>query len=128
MGELGFAQRIRIINNDRISSERWFDAEGNPMTLGDTYCRVDYTYDTRGNINREKYYDESGQPILCSEGYAIVYRELDVYNRIVYEKFYGTDGFAVTLADGTVSRRYEYDEEGNLIRVTRYDLMDRPLE
>ena len=86
-----------------------------------------YTYD-KGNINREKYYDLNGQPIRCKAGYAIVYREFDVYDRVVYEKYFDTDGFAIMLEDGAVSHRYEYDEDGNLIKTTKYDYGDHEVE
>lgn len=99
IGEEGFVTRVWIMNKDKVITESWFDADGQPMTIGDTYCRVEYTYDKIGNINREKYYDAEGKPIRCLAGYAIVYREFDEYNRIVYEKFYDTDGFAIRLQD-----------------------------
>ena len=128
VGEGGFVTRVQVFSKNRVISERWFDAEDAPMTRGDTYCRVDYTYDQAGNINREKYYDAEGNPVLCAAGYAIVYREFDSLGRVIYEKFYGTDGFATQLEDGSVSRRYEYDDKGNLIKTTRYDFSDRQIE
>ena len=128
VGEEGFVTRVRVMSKGKLISERWFDAEGNPMTLGDTYCRVDYTYDKSGNINREKYYDADDQPILCEAGYAIVYREYDSFARVDYEKFYGTDGFAVMLEDGAVSYRYQYNDSGEMIKKTKYDFSDHEVE
>lgn len=121
--------RERVINKNLVVSERWYDAEGNPMSpTGDTYCSVEYTYDKSGNINREKYYDPQGEPIRCNAGYAIVYREYDTQNRVVYEKFFDTDGFAIMLEDGAVSYRYTYDEDGNLVKRTKYDYGDWEIE
>ena len=129
LGEEGFVTRVRVMNKDKIVSERWYNENNNPMPLGEeTYCRVDYTYDQKGNVNREKYYDAENQPVCCAAGYAIVYREYDALNRVSYEKFYGTDGFAIRLADGTVSYRFQYDDEGNLLKTTRYDFADHELE
>lgn len=127
-GEEGFVTRVRTMNKDKVIAENWYDAEGQSMTLGDTYCRVEYTYDKIGNINREKYYDADGNPVRCLEGYAIVYREFDTYNRLVYEKYYDTDGFAIMLEDGAVSRRFEYDDDGNLIKTTKYDYGDHEVQ
>ncbi len=128
-GEEGFVTRLRTMSGSKTISVSWLDENGNPMPFGDeTYYRVIYTYDKNGLINREKYYDQDGQPVLCKAGYAIVYREFDKYNRVVYEKFYGTDGFATMLADGAVSYRYEYDDDGNLIRTTKYDYNDHEVE
>ena len=93
-----------------------------------TYYYAEYTYDTKGNRSREKYYDADGELILCLKGYAIVYREFDAYNRMVYEKFYGTDGGTIQMADGAVAYRYEYDDDGELIRTTKYDWMDHEIE
>ena len=117
------------MNRGKTIAVSWLDADGNPAPLGDEpYYRVEYTYDNAGNVNREKYYDADGKPVRCSKGYAIVYREFDAYDRLVYEKFFDTDGFAVMLEDGTVSCRYEYDRDGNLIRKTKYDFYDREVE
>ena len=88
---------------------------------------MDYTYD-KGNISREKYFDLEGNPVRCLKGYAIVYREYDPFNRVKYEKFFDTDGFAIMLADGAVSYRYEYDDDGELLQITKYDYMDREVE
>ena len=129
LGELGFVTRVRVMSKDHIISERWYDENNELMTIGnETYCRVDYTYDQKGNINREKYYDKENLPVCCSAGYAIVYREFDGYNRVVYEKFYGTDGFAIKLADGTVAYRYQYDDNGVLLKKTRYDIADHEID
>ncbi len=124
IGEEGFATRIREMSKDKVVAESWYDSDGTPMTIGDTYYRIEYTYDKVGNINREKYFDQERKPIRCKAGYAIVYREYDAYNRIEYEKYYDIDGFAIMLEDGAVSRRYEYDDNGILIKTTKYDYGD----
>jgi len=128
VGEAGFATRVSKLSKGKVIAVNWYDPEGKPMTAGDTYCRIEYTYDQSGNINREKYYDENGSPILCKAGYAIVYREFDSYNRVAYEKYYDIDGFAIMLEDGSVSKRFEYDEDGKLIRTTKYDYSDHEVE
>ena len=56
------------------------------------------------------------------------YREFDAWNRVVYEKYYDTDGFAVMLEDGAVSHRYEYDDDGKLIKDTKYDYADHEVK
>ena len=128
IGEEGFVTRVRVMSKDKVIAESWFDADGQPMTTGDTYYRVEYTYDNIGNVNREKYFDAEGKPVRCQAGYAIVYREFDEFNRVVYEKFFDTDGFAIMLEDGSVSRRYQYDDDGNLIQITKYDFGDHEVQ
>ena len=109
-------------------SVSWLDAEENPMNLvGETYCRVDYTYDKAGNINRERYYDAEGNPVRCAKGYAIVYREYDASNRVVYEKYFDVDGFAIALEGGVVSYRYTYDADGNMLTRTAFDYFDHEI-
>ena len=125
-GELGFATRIQSLNNDKVINERWFDENGEPSTRAgseyeDTYCMVEYTYDKMGNINREKYYDANGELIRCLKGYSMVYREYDAFNRVVYEKWYETE-------EGTVSFRYQYGEDGELISTKKYDWLDHEIE
>ena len=128
MCEEGYVTRIRTMSKGKVISERWYDEYGNPVSPGgETYCRADYTYDKAGNVNREKYYDAEGNPVRCLLGYAIVYREFDAYNRVVYEKFYDTDGFAIMTAEGVVSYRYVYDDEGRMIQRTAYDYFDHEI-
>ena len=128
-GEEGFVTRLRVMSGKKIIAESWLDENDSAVPFGDdTYYRIEYTYDKMGNINREKYYDQNGQPIRNNEGYAIVYREYDAYNRVEYEKFYDTDGFAIMLPDGAVSYRYEYNDDGEVIRKTKYDYGDHEVE
>lgn len=113
------------MSGKKVIAETWLDEDGNGMPIReDLYYRIEYTYDKAGNVNREKYYDQNGQPVLCKDGYAIVYREFDQFNRVVYEKYFGTDGFATVLEDGAVSRRFQYDDDGNLVKTTKYDYAD----
>ena len=97
------------------------------MAPDGTYFRVEFTYDKKDNINREKYYDAEGNLILCAKGYAMVYREYDAYNRVSYEKFYGTDGGTIAMEDGAVSYRYQYDDQGELILIQKFDWMDHEI-
>ena len=128
-GAKGFVTRVRQMRKKKVLSESWYDEKGEPMFIGgETYCRVDYTYDKAGNVNREKYYDADGLPVRCKGGYAIVYREYDTANRLVYEKYYDTDGFAIMNSEGAVSYRYEYDDDGNLIKTTAYDYFDHEVQ
>ena len=126
-GPEGFAIRQLVLSKGKVQSEAWFDERNQPVPMmeGDVY-KVEYTYDKRGNVNRKKYYDQYDRPVTCTEGYSIVYMEYDELNRIIYEKFYGTAGFAIDLADGTVSRRYTYDLDGN-VKVTRYGYQDKAI-
>ena len=124
-GKEGFVTRLRTMSGKKVIAESWLDEDDNMIPIGDDqYFRVEFTYDKAGNVNREKYYDRNRQPMLCRDGYAIVYREFDQFNRVVYEKYFGTDGFATVLEDGAVSRRFRYDDDGNLVQTTKYDFVD----
>lgn len=126
--------RIQVVNDQgQVVAERFYDADGNPSNregteYEDTYCTVEYTYDKMGNINREKYYNRDGELVLCRKGYAIVYREYDAYNRVVYEKFSGNGMEDPQLEDGAFAYRYEYDGDGNLTQIRKYDWMDHEIE
>ena len=128
-GEGGFVTRIQVMSKNLVIAESWKDENGDAAPFGDEpYYKVEYTYDKMGNVNREKYFDKDGQPIRNNAGYAIVYREYDAYNRVEYEKFYDTDGFAIMLPDGAVSYRYEYNDDGEMIKKTKYDYADHEVE
>ena len=38
------------LDSKHITSEAWFDTEGNPMTTGDTYVRIEREFDDNGNV------------------------------------------------------------------------------
>ena len=129
VGEEGFVTRLRTLNDKgKVLSEEWLDADNQVIPIGgDTYYRVEYTYDKAGNINRERYFDAEGNLVRNRRGFAILYREYDSYNRVIYEKFFDTNSFAVMIPEGAVSYRYTYDEDGNMISVTAYDYYDHPI-
>ena len=53
------------LDSKHFTSEAWFDTEGNPMTTGDTYCRIEREFDERGNTLCERTYDANGKKIAC---------------------------------------------------------------
>ena len=126
--------RIQTLNDKgQVITERYYDENGKPSTRSgseyeDTYCMVEFTYDKMGNVNREKYYDENGDLILCRKGYAIVYREYDAYNRVLYEKFSGNGVEDPQLEDGAFSYRYEYNADGELTTIRKYDWLDHEIQ
>ena len=72
--------------------------------------------------------DENDNPVPYGDDtyYQVVYTyDKDNINR---EKYFDTDGFAIMLEDGAVSHRYEYDDDGNLIKTTKYDYGDHEVE
>ena len=121
----GYTVHRMTWSKKKLVSETFCDAAGQPVTIGDNWATIRYTYDGIGNVNRIKYFDTNDQPVLCRDGYSIVYREFDSYNRVIYEKFFGTDGFAIMLPSGIVSWRYEYDDNGALTQTTGYDFADK---
>ena len=49
-------------------------------------------------------------------------------DKVVAESWYDADGFAIRLEDGAGSRRYLYDDDGNLVQTTKYDYGDYEVE
>ena len=51
------------LDRNHYTSEAWFDTEGNPITIGDTYVRIEREFDEKGNAIREVTCGVDGQPI-----------------------------------------------------------------
>ena len=107
-------QWIKMTNtysNGQISSELWYDSEGNVVreTIynrdGTIWYHVLYEYDTNGSVIREQTY--SGDWVISSDVQYSVMRE--------YHILFGEDGVA------TDYNYYEHDDLGRVIRRLEYD-------
>ena len=45
-------------------SEAWFDIDGQPMTTGNTFVKVEREFDDRGNTAVERYYGADGEQVV----------------------------------------------------------------
>ena len=70
------------LDKNHILSETWFDADGNPTSANNTYCRVEYEYDEAGNKAVERYYGADGQPTAHSGGYDEIHQRFNEENRV----------------------------------------------
>ena len=95
------------------TSEAWFDTEGNPMTTGDTYCRIEREFDDRGNTICERTYDENGEKIARKAGYDELHQEFNEENRAKRIEYF-LNGEPVLLENGYAALEREYDEAGNV--------------
>ena len=101
-----------------FTSEAWFDTEGNPMTTGDTYCRIEREFDELGNTTRERTYDANGEKIAREAGYDELRQEFNEENRARRIEYFLNDE-PVLLENGYAALEREYDEAGN-ITVEKY--------
>lgn len=113
----GYASIQRVVENGRVVEERYFGAEGQPVTIGGYHIRRN-VYEGSGLI-RIEYCDSSGKLVRNTSGYAILTRTLDEQNRVVQEAYFDEHGDPVALYGGQYGFRYdEYNERNWVIRFT----------
>ncbi len=79
-------------DNKHKAWEAWFDENGQPMVMNNTYCRIEYEYDEKWNKTVERYYGSDGMLILCKDGYCRREMTYNSEGKVEAERHYGLDG------------------------------------
>ena len=108
-----------------FTSEVWYDTEGNPMTTGDTYYRIEREFDERGNTVCERTYDANGEKIACEAGYDELRQKFNEENRARRIEYY-LNGGPILLENGYAALEREYDEAGNITYEKYFDTDGQP--
>ena len=98
---------------EHITSEAWFDTEGNPLAISDTHVKITREFDETGNIVEEKTYGPDGEPIARKAGYDEVRREFNEANLASRISYYLNGEPVLTTNEISVICR-EYDAAGNI--------------
>lgn len=114
----GYAIREAFRNAEgKTTEERYFDADGNPVELYDSYYGIKYEY--RDHQVIIKYLDSQGNEMPLST-YSIIVRTLDDDGRAVDDYYYDLDMQPIQYAGYYVMHR-DYDNNGWNNRVTYLD-------
>lgn len=114
----GYAIREAVRNAEgKTIEERYFDADGNPVELYDSYYGVRYEYCDREVIIR--YLDSQGNEMSLAT-YSIIVRTLDDDGRAVDDYYYDLDMQSIKYA-GYYGMHRDYDNNGLNSRVTYLD-------
>lgn len=111
----GYASVEYIYENGNMVSEKFFNADAQPMFSNEYYheCRMDY--DDRGNRTRWSYYDTNGNLVMLQDNYAVLEQSYDAYGNVTEISYYNSDLQPVHV-DGKYKILLEYDVRGNQIR------------
>ena len=120
----GYAIREAVRNVEgKTIEERYFDADGNPVKLYDSYYGVRYEYHDHEVIIR--YLDSQGNEMLLTT-YSVIVRTLDDDGRDVDDYYYDLDKQPIQYA-GYYGMHRDYDNNGWNNRVTYLDENGQPV-
>lgn len=122
--ERGYAVRKAVRNAEgKTIEERYFDSDGNPVELYDSYYGIKYEY--RDHQVFIKYLDSQGNEMPLAT-YSIIVRTLDDDGRAVDDYYYDLDMQPIKYA-GYYGMHRDYDSNGLNSRVTYLDENGQPV-
>ena len=120
----GYAVRKAVRNSEgKTIEERYFDADGNPVKLYDSYYGVKYEY--RDHEVIIKYLDSQGNEMPLTT-YSIIVRTLDDDGRAIDDYYYDLD-MQPTQYAGYYGMHWDYDNNGWNNRGTYLDKNGQPV-
>ena len=120
----GYAVRKTVRNSEgKTTEERYFDADGNPVKLYDSYYGVKYEY--RDHEVIIKYLDSQGNEMSLTT-YSIIVRTLDDDGRAIDDYYYDSDMQPIQYA-GYYGMHWDYDNNDWNNRVTYLDKNGQPV-
>ena len=114
------------LDSKHATREAWFDTEGQPMMVGDTYVRIDRDFDKKGNTVCERTYGPDGEMIARKAGYDEIRREFNEKNQ-ASRISYWLAGAPFTTGNGYAAHTREYDAAGNIALEKYYDGNGEPV-
>ena len=114
------------LDDEHATSEAWFDKDEKPMTLGNTYVRVEREFDERGNTIEERYFGPDGTRIACKAGYDAVKRVYNERNKASWTAWF-LHNEPFVRKEGYAAKESEYDEAGNVNAEWYFDTEGAPV-
>lgn len=121
----GYAIREQLKNvNGQIIRENYYDADGKPIKLSNSYYGLAYEYKNHEQITQ--YLDSKGNVIQLSAGYSTIIRSLDDTGRAIDDFYYDMHMKPVSYL-GTYGFHRDYDEQGKNSKITYLDKNGEPV-
>ena len=121
----GYAIREQLKNvNGQIIRENYYDADGKPIKLSNSYYGLVYEYKNHEQITQ--YLDAKGNVMQLSAGYSTIIRSLDDTGRAIDDFYYDMHMKPVSYL-GTYGFHRDYDEQGNNSKITYLDKNGEPV-
>ena len=112
--EAGVATLVRVMQDDRVSRERFLDVNGQPTVNELGAGVVVYGYDHAGRLETVTYQTVDGVTPACNKGYAGYRDTLDDDGATLTRTYLGPEGLPVEIGEGYCEIRYFYDAMKNL--------------
>ena len=121
----GYAIREQLKNvNGQIIRENYYDADGKPIKLSNSYYGLAYEYKNHEQITQ--YLDSKGNVMQLSAGYSTIIRSLDDTGRAIDDFYYDMHMKPVSYL-GTYGFHRDYDEQGKNSKITYLDKNGEPV-
>ncbi len=115
--------------NGWVSAERYFNADGERVTLEDGtsgYTQINLTENWAAD---QTFLDENDEPVMNTEkGYARVTRDTDENGNVILVCFYDAEGNLVVTPAGYAVVARAYDENGNKIQEAYFGADEEPID
>ena len=115
-------------NLGREIENTWLGLDDKPTVRpAEGYATYRKDYDERGNVRRITYFDANDTPCLHKDGNHGCEAKYDNLNREIENTWLGFDGKPIVRSgEGYATNRKEYDERGDLRRMTYFDTDGKP--
>lgn len=125
--DVGYATVIATIENgSRL--EHFYDEEGEPIQRYSGYYGILREYDDEGRNYHIQYLDVDDSPVITGYGYSDKYLTFYDTGKIKTEKYFDPNGNPICSAAYGYGLLNEYDEQGNLIKITYLNKQDKPMK
>ena len=110
------------------TSTEFFGTEREPVLRSGYYHREEVEYDDYGQMIGLAWFGTEGEFVNNEENYASIRYTYDEAGRIETETYYDINGLETTLREqyDASQLRYEYDRQGNIVRVLYLSDLARP--
>lgn len=112
-------------DDDNWITLRYLTVDGSPSSDGTNIPVLKHEYDGYGNIVSENYFDLEGNPMLRADiNIAGTQYELNEIGQVVKTTFLGLDGKPSYIPNGHMAVKYDYDDNGYVLRTSLLDERD----
>lgn len=126
--DVGYATKIVTADNNHVLEE-YYDDQGKPTNrIYSGYYALKKEYLDSGKKVIVTYLDKTGEPFIIPEGYAIEERLYNERGQLEVVYYLGRNAEAVETYFFGFEKRNEYDEHGNVCRITYLNISGEPIK
>ncbi|MBQ8074344.1 MAG: hypothetical protein IJ231_11345, partial [Clostridia bacterium] len=112
----------------KLKTSEAYYREGETTVSGIGVHRIEYEYNGDGKVTKKAYFGTDGSPVSSTEGFARVETEYLATGKTAAVRYYDENGALILTPGKTFAYEYkEYNEDGDVYTVTRYDEKEQPI-